>query len=41
MDSSTDQNVFMKKQFLYGVDCRDNAGFGLWQMAYGSTGETA
>lgn len=41
MDSSTDQNVFMKKQFLYGVDCRDNAGFGLWQMAFGSTGESA
>lgn len=40
MDSNTDTNVFMKKQYLYGVDCRDNAGFGLWQLAYGSTGET-
>ena len=28
----------MKKQFLYGVDCRGNAGFGFWQMAYGSDG---
>ena len=41
MDSVTDANVFMKKQYLYGADCRDNAGFGLWQLAYGSTGETA
>ena len=38
MDSVTDANVFMKKQYLYGADCRDNAGFGLWQLAYGSTG---
>lgn len=41
LDSSTDQNVFMKKQYLYGADCRDNAGFGLWQLAYGSTGVDA
>jgi len=41
LDSPDDQNVFMKKQFLYGVDCRDNAGYGLWQLAYGSTGESA
>ena len=41
MDSVTDANVFMKKQYLYGADCRDNAGFGLWQLAYGSTGEEA
>ena len=41
MDASNDQNVFMKKQYIYGVDCRDNAGFGLWQMAYGSTGAEA
>lgn len=41
MDASNDQNVFMKKQYIYGVDCRDNAGFGLWQLAYGSTGTEA
>lgn len=41
MDSAKDANTFMKKQYLYGADCRDNAGFGLWQLAYGSTGETA
>ncbi|MCM0757354.1 Mu-like prophage major head subunit gpT family protein [Sporomusa sphaeroides DSM 2875] len=34
----TDINVFMRKEYLYGVDCRDNAGYGLWQLAYGSTG---
>ncbi|NEZ45130.1 Mu-like prophage major head subunit gpT family protein [Paenibacillus alvei] len=39
MDRDTDENVFMRKQFLYGVDGRSNAGFGFWQMAYGSTGE--
>jgi phage major head subunit gpT-like protein len=37
-DDPSDTNVFMKKEFLYGVDCRDNAGYGLWQLAYGSTG---
>ena len=34
----TDENVFMKKQFFYGADSRGNAGFGFWQMAYGSDG---
>lgn len=32
----TDDNVFHKKEFLYGSDGRCNVGFGLWQMAYGS-----
>ena len=41
MDSLDDQNVFMKKEFLYGADSRDNAGYGLWQLAYGSTGAQA
>lgn len=35
-----DDNVFFEKQFIYGVDSRGNAGYGLWQLAYGSTGET-
>lgn len=39
MTRDTDINVFMSDQFLYGADCRDNVGFGFWQMAYGSTGE--
>jgi len=36
MDKETDQNVFMKKEYLYGVDSRCNVGFGFWQMAFGS-----
>lgn len=39
--NENDQNVFMNKQFLYGVDGRSNAGFGFWQMMYGSTGVDA
>ncbi len=37
LDRDTDENVFMRKEFLYGVDCRDNVGFGLWQMAAASS----
>ncbi len=36
LDKPTDQNVFMRKEFLYGVDARSNVGFGFWQMAWGS-----
>lgn len=35
-DNLTDDNVFDKKEFIYGVDSRDAVGFGFWQMAYGS-----
>jgi len=35
-DRPDDEQVFMKKKYIYGVDRRDNAGFGLWQLAYGS-----
>ena len=35
----TDENVFMLDEYLYGADGRSNAGYGFWQMAYGSTGE--
>ena len=38
-DRPSDDNVFMKKEFIYGVDARCNAGYGLWQLAFGSTGE--
>lgn len=31
-----DENVFMRKQYIYGVDGRVNVGYGLWQLAYGS-----
>lgn len=40
-DQPENDAVFMKKEFMYGVDCRDNVGYGLWQMAYGSTGTVA
>ena len=33
LDSETDENVFMRDKFLYGIDGRCNAGFGMWQMA--------
>lgn len=33
--------VFMNKEYLYGVDARGNAGYGLWQLAFGSTGTSA
>jgi phage major head subunit gpT-like protein len=39
-EDPTDEVVFMKKKFLYGIDSIDNAGYGLWQLAYGSTGTT-
>ena len=31
-----DEYVFMRNEFLYGVDARVNAGYGLWQMAFAS-----
>ncbi|MCG8635440.1 MAG: Mu-like prophage major head subunit gpT family protein [Desulfobacterales bacterium] len=34
MNKPTDTNVFMSKEYYYGVDCRANAGYGLWQMAF-------
>ncbi len=38
LDRENDENVFKRGEFLYGVDWRGNAGYGLWQLAYGSTG---
>lgn len=37
-DAPEDEDVFMKREYLFGVDSRDNAGYGLWQLAYGSDG---
>jgi len=34
MDKVDDEEAFSKKQLRYGVDCRVNAGYGLWQLAY-------
>lgn len=36
MDGEKDENVFMRKEYVYGVDARLNVGYGLWQLAYGS-----
>lgn len=36
MDKEDDPNVFMKKEFQYGLDGRCQVGFGFWQMAWGS-----
>ena len=33
---SEDQHVFMNDEYIYGVRARVNAGFGLWQLAFGS-----
>ena len=36
LDKMDDENVFMRKEFLYGVDGRMNVGYGFWQQAFGS-----
>jgi phage major head subunit gpT-like protein len=36
LTAETDENVFMRDEYVYGVRGRGNAGFGLWQMAFGS-----
>ena len=36
LNRATDINVFMDRQFLFGVDARHVAGFGFHQLAYGS-----
>lgn len=35
-DKLDDDNVFFNKEFVYGTDGRWNAGYGLWQLAWGS-----
>lgn len=34
MIQETDENVFMRKSYRYGVDYRGAAAYGLWQLAY-------
>ena len=36
LDNLSDENVFMREEFLYGVSMRDNVGYGFWQQAFGS-----
>ena len=40
-NKETDDNVFFYDQILYGIKGRYDVGFGLWQLAYGSTGKDA
>lgn len=35
-DAGNSDHVFMKDEYLYGVDGRSNVGFGFWQMAFAS-----
>lgn len=37
MDSPSDYNVWNKQEYVYGADSIDNATYGLWEVAYGST----
>lgn len=37
-NKETDDNVFFDDEVIYGVKARYNVGYGLWQLAYGSTG---
>lgn len=36
LDRETDKNVFFEKRFVYGIDGRGAAGYGLWQFAHRS-----
>lgn len=36
LNNDQDENVFMRNEYIYGVDARVNAGYGLWQFAFGS-----
>lgn len=35
-DNVTDDNVFMRDEFVYGADARYNVGYGFWQTCWGS-----
>ena len=35
-DREEDDNVFNRREFVYGVEARHNVGFGFWQFAWGS-----
>lgn len=36
LDRETDDNVFSRREYVYGADARHNVGYGLWQFAWGS-----
>lgn len=35
-DRPEDDNVFERREFIYGAEARTNVGFGFWQMSWGS-----
>ena len=37
MDRMDDENVFMRGEYIYGIDARLNVGYGFWQLAVKST----
>ncbi|MGH7814664.1 MAG: Mu-like prophage major head subunit gpT family protein [Candidatus Binataceae bacterium] len=39
MSALTDEGVFNRREFRYGVDGRANTGVGLWQLAYASNAD--
>ena len=39
MTDPKDEQVFLRDEYRYGVDMRCKAGFGFWQMGYGSKAE--
>jgi phage major head subunit gpT-like protein len=36
LSDDRDANVFYREEYIYGIRARVNAGFGLWQLAFGS-----
>lgn len=38
LTNETDENVFMRDEYIYGADGRSNTGYGFWQMIYASDG---
>lgn len=39
--NENDENVFNNDEYQYGIRARSNAGYGFWQMAYGSDGSAS
>lgn len=36
LDKETDDNVFWRREYVYGADARLNVGYALWRLAYAS-----
>lgn len=36
LQNESDENVFWRNEYVYGVDARNNVGYGFWQMAQSS-----